>query len=403
MSQIAMANAFFRARESARPPGEQILVDPLAERLVRTIWSLQLLWWGRGLVPGMSLLLEQLQTVHCVRHAAVDALVSRALDAGCTQVVTLGAGLDARPARLPGAGRARWFEVDQSPFIGHKAALIAEAGVQVTHVKADLSRPDWSVALERAGLDRAQQTVWVAEGLIHDLPPLALRWWLTDAVALSAQPWLVLSTIRPEVAAAADGRLRRLLRFIAEIPAVYFTAEDLRSAARLAGGLRSTPGAGRRPSLGPCPGGVGGGGSPPPTPMVERPSAPRHAQHRSIRQAQLEGRRRSVEVDRRLLPGGEAQAERGHLDRRTLLVGQVGAGAVPAQHEAHAAAAVGRREGGRRAVVGREPHLFGRLVGDIAQLVALEGSDAVVGPGAVGACEGGQRGQHAAQLCEHGV
>jgi hypothetical protein len=107
VSQIAMANAFFRARESARPPGEQILVDPLAERLVRTIWSLQLLWWGRGLVPGMSLLLEPLQTVHCVRHAAVDALVSRALDAGCTQVVTLGAGLDARPARLPGAGRAR--------------------------------------------------------------------------------------------------------------------------------------------------------------------------------------------------------------------------------------------------------------------------------------------------------
>jgi O-methyltransferase involved in polyketide biosynthesis len=98
-----------------------------------------------------------------------------------------------------------------------------------------MSTPDWSAALERAGLDRTQQTVWVAEGLIHYLPPPALRWWLTDAVSLSARPWLVVTTIRPEVAAAADGRLRRLLRFIEEIPAVYFTAEDLRAAARLAG------------------------------------------------------------------------------------------------------------------------------------------------------------------------
>ena len=75
MSQIAIANAFFRARESALPAPDRILDDPFAVALVRSQWRLRALWVLRRIVPGLARLFDELQTVHCVRHASVDALV----------------------------------------------------------------------------------------------------------------------------------------------------------------------------------------------------------------------------------------------------------------------------------------------------------------------------------------
>ena len=231
MSQIAMANAFFRARESALPAEQRILDDPHAQSLVRTIWKLRLLWSVRGLIPGLSRLFDELQTVHCVRHAAVDALVAQALREGVRQVVLLGAGLDARPSRF-GAEYpdVRWFEVDRSPYIAHKGSVLDRR--QVTSVTADLSTPQWTQRLVDAGLDRGRETLWVAEGLIHYLPSDMLEHLLRDIRGLALRPRFALTFIRPEVAAQASGALVRLLRLLAEIPAVYFRAADLVELAR---------------------------------------------------------------------------------------------------------------------------------------------------------------------------
>lgn len=228
-----MANAFFRARETALDPKERILNDPHAVDLIRNIWKLRILWLLRLVVPGLGLLFEQLQTVHCVRHAAVDALVQQSLSQGVRQIVLLGAGLDARAERLGAAyPDARWFEVDRSPFIGHKHDVLAQAKKRVIPVTADLSRPDWTQKVLDAGLDRQQPTLWVAEGLIHYLPPGTLAKLLQDLHTLTVRPQLAITFIRPEVAAAASSHLRQVIRLVSEIPDVYFSAENLQSLAR---------------------------------------------------------------------------------------------------------------------------------------------------------------------------
>ena len=135
MSLIAMANTFLRARESARPVGDRILEDPWATGLVRNRWRLNILWSLRLVVPGLLGIIDEIQAAHCVRHAAVDVLVRRALTAGHTQVVVLGAGLDARSQRL---GReyplVRWFEVDRSADDGHKQQVTVNNTVYTLRV-----------------------------------------------------------------------------------------------------------------------------------------------------------------------------------------------------------------------------------------------------------------------------
>ncbi len=233
MSQIAIANAFFRARESALPAPDRILDDPFAVALVRSQWRLRALWVLRRIVPGLGRLFDELQTVHCVRHASVDALVRQSLERGVRQIVMLGAGLDARAERLGSDfPEARWWEVDRSPYIAHKRDVLRQDHGRVVHVTADLSVHGWTVELLKAGLDRDVPTLWVAEGLIHYLPVEALAGLLHDARDLTPSPRLVISFIRPEVAARADGTFIRVLRWLREVPMVFFSRQKLEDLAQ---------------------------------------------------------------------------------------------------------------------------------------------------------------------------
>lgn len=228
MSQIAIANAFFRARESANPDGQRILDDPFAVGLVRTQWRLQALWSFRWLVPGLAHLFDQLQTVHCVRHAAVDALVREGLEKGAQQVVLLGAGLDARAERLGQSNpQVRWFEVDRSPYIGHKRGVLAQVDDRVVHVTADLSVTGWETSLLKAGLNPDLPTLWVAEGLIHYLPEGTLEKLLHDVREITAAPRVVISFIRPDMVSSANSTLKRVLSWLGELPRIYFSATQL--------------------------------------------------------------------------------------------------------------------------------------------------------------------------------
>ena len=119
-----------------------------------------------------------------------------------TQVVSLGAGLDARPWRLPLPGVA-WFDVDGAEVVAEKTRALAELGAELwggaqqpasssppaypltvkaySLTVADLTQRGWAAALLAAGWDPAAPSAVVAEGLTYYIGPAGV-----DAVCKEA-------------------------------------------------------------------------------------------------------------------------------------------------------------------------------------------------------------------------
>jgi methyltransferase (TIGR00027 family) len=102
-----------------------------------------------------------------VRGRLGDEVLKRAFAADVRQAVTLGAGSDTRPWRLPLEGM-RYFEIDLPGQLDAKMALLGQPATERIPVEADL-RSDWPLSLIRAGFDPLNPTVWVLEGLLHYL------------------------------------------------------------------------------------------------------------------------------------------------------------------------------------------------------------------------------------------
>ena len=103
------------------------------------------------------------------RTRVVDAEVARALGRHTHQVVLLGAGYDGRALRF-GGGPVRWFEVDLPATQADKRRRLDALGVApptgVTYVGFDLGAGDPGAALDAAGHDPHQPSLFVCEGLL---------------------------------------------------------------------------------------------------------------------------------------------------------------------------------------------------------------------------------------------
>jgi methyltransferase (TIGR00027 family) len=124
-----------------------------------------------------------------VRTRFLDELLRDAADAGCRQVVLLGAGMDSRAYRLDWPSGTRLFEIDTAEPLGFKESVVraqrAEPRCERITVPVDL-REDWTGALAAAGHDPALLTVWIAEGLLIYLPQDAVERLLGQVGELSA-------------------------------------------------------------------------------------------------------------------------------------------------------------------------------------------------------------------------
>jgi methyltransferase (TIGR00027 family) len=105
-----------------------------------------------------------------------DTFFLDAANAGIHQAVILAAGLDARSWRLPWPGGVTVYELDQDRVLDFKLSTLTEHGAQAAvnriEVPVDL-RHDWPKALQEAGFDPSQPSVWSAEGLMPYLPAAA--------------------------------------------------------------------------------------------------------------------------------------------------------------------------------------------------------------------------------------
>ena len=88
----------------------------------------------------------------------------------------LAAGLDARSWRLPWPDGVTVYELDQDRVLDFKLRTLTEHGAQPAANRVEVAvdlRHDWPKALQEAGFDPSQPSVWSAEGLMPYLPAAA--------------------------------------------------------------------------------------------------------------------------------------------------------------------------------------------------------------------------------------
>src|SRR6202012_5257837 len=126
-----------------------------------------------------------------IRSRSFDDFLLDACCKGIRQAVILASGLDCRAYRLDWPLTMSLYEVDQPTVIAWKQKVMASLDVtsRIQHhsVGIDL-RQDWPTALQNAGFDETQPTVWILEGLLVGYLPSAAHDELLDAITVLSAP-----------------------------------------------------------------------------------------------------------------------------------------------------------------------------------------------------------------------
>jgi methyltransferase (TIGR00027 family) len=172
------------ARAAETESDDPLIRDPFARVFLDAagdgVWN----WHGGPALPPE--IIEAEPELPLQRQAMVSYMASRtkffdtyfldAANAGIRQAVILAAGLDARTWRLPWPDGVTVYELDQDRVLDFKLSTLTEHGAQPAanriEVAVDL-RHDWPKALQEAGFDPSQPSVWSAEGLMPYLPAAA--------------------------------------------------------------------------------------------------------------------------------------------------------------------------------------------------------------------------------------
>ena len=173
--------------------------------------------------------MDELQTAHCVRHRAIDELVLGAMDAGYTQIVSLGAGYEMRATRFRREG-VRWWEVDHPATMRAKWSRLGSASRvsrEVRTVPLDLERDALDEALAAEAHDPAQPTCFVLEGLIHYLSRARFGALLDAMAARASRRRVILSYIDSDMYHRAPTLFVRLVQLLREVPCLHFTRPEL--------------------------------------------------------------------------------------------------------------------------------------------------------------------------------
>lgn len=216
-SRTALLVAAYRARASRREGA--LISDPWAAGLAGAD--------GEALAAKVDAFLVERELWIAVRTAWLDEHVLRWIrDRGSpAQVVVLGAGLDARAARLASDG-VRFFEVDQPATQKEKLARLAQlAGYPrdaATYVACDFEKDDFLERLCSSGFDASSPALILWEGVTYYLPEAAVRATFRR-VATGCHPESVLlfdhftrGFVDGSTRAAADQQARELVEELGE-------------------------------------------------------------------------------------------------------------------------------------------------------------------------------------------
>jgi methyltransferase (TIGR00027 family) len=187
------AGATRAARALASRGASPLSNNPFAKPLVRAVGVDFFRRLASGeLDPADILAMRRMTDLVAVHLRFFDEFFAQATKAGIRQAVILqgailAAGLDSRAYRLSWPAGMTVYEIDQPEVIDLKTRAPADLipSADRREMGIDL-RQDWPAALQRAGLDAAQPTVWSAEAMLDFLPCDARDQLLDDITALSA-------------------------------------------------------------------------------------------------------------------------------------------------------------------------------------------------------------------------
>lgn len=143
-----------------------------------------------------------------LRTSAIDRALVDALEReAALQLVLLGAGLDARAARMPELIGAAVFEVDHPLTQAYKRKKLENARApqaEIRWVPVDFERDRLETSLERAGHDAGRASFWIWEGVTPYLTSDAIETTLVAIAARSAHgSTLAMTYVLPELASFA--------------------------------------------------------------------------------------------------------------------------------------------------------------------------------------------------------
>lgn len=128
--------------------------------------------FSRGfLLPGLQ------PTGMRLRTEFIDAEVLRALSAGVSQFVVVGAGYDGRALRFARPD-VRWFEVDHpatQPDKTRRVREVSPSADRVSYVPVDLLHDDIGAALRSVDHEARRTSLFICEGLFAYLPNSVVR------------------------------------------------------------------------------------------------------------------------------------------------------------------------------------------------------------------------------------
>ena len=162
VADTAFMVATERAMEGDRP--DALFRDPLSAKLAGER--------GRRIVASLGKQAVLSTWTLAMRTSIIDAYIKDSLTKGVTQVVNLGAGLDARPYRQELPASLQWVEVDVPKIIDHKEAVL---GAETPRCQLERIRLDLADRPARARLfaelnARAPNTLVLTEGVVPYLP-----------------------------------------------------------------------------------------------------------------------------------------------------------------------------------------------------------------------------------------
>ena len=180
----AIATAALRAIESYTAPEQRLFRDPFARPLCGPFLGALLSLFALRHLREPLLRLRERRTPGLLglllsRFAYLDDVLREALADGVQSVIILGAGLDSRAYRIPGADTVHVFEVDHPSVQDVKRVRLrrhlGELPSHVRFVSIDFDTQDLAVELEAAGYDSQSRSLFIWEGVSQYVSRAALE------------------------------------------------------------------------------------------------------------------------------------------------------------------------------------------------------------------------------------